>query len=130
VTSEFLLDTHALLWVLEGDPRLSPKARQIVRSENSRLRVSVVSVWEIVLKDQAGKLRIGFALDELLDYVVDSGNWSLLPVLSAHVVALSKLPILHKDPFDRLLIAQAQVERLAILTASGEIRKYPVATIW
>lgn len=130
MTSGFLLDTHALLWVLEEDPRLSRKARQIVRSESSRLSVSVVSAWEIVLKHQAGKLRIGFALEDLLDYVLDSGNWSILPVLSVHVAALSKLPILHKDPFDRLLIAQAQVERLAILTADGEIRKHPVTTIW
>lgn len=109
---------------------MSRAAWQIFRNEGPRLWVSVVSAWEIVLKHQSGKLLPETGLDYLLDLVFDRGYWKVLPVSETHILALSKLPLLHKDPFDRLLIAQAQVERLTILTADGEIRKYPVATIW
>ena len=119
-----------MLWLLSEDARMSRAAWHILRTEGPRLWVSVVSAWEIVIKHQAGRLRPETGLDELLDLVFGRGCWKVLPVSETHILALSKLPMLHKDPFDRLLIAQAQVERLAILTADGEIRKYSVATVW
>jgi PIN domain nuclease of toxin-antitoxin system len=94
------------------------------------LSVSVVSVWEIVLKHHAGKLRLHAALEEVVDQILYRSPWSVLPVRPEHLPALAALPPRHKDPFDRLLIAQARHEGMAILTADEEIRKYDIRTIW
>jgi PIN domain nuclease of toxin-antitoxin system len=130
VTGGFLLDTQALLWLLAGDRRLSRAARQVILKEESKLAVSVASAWEIVLKHRAGKLQLEVDLGEVLDVILHQSYWSVLPIAGAHIAALSELPPLHQDPFDRILVAQAMVEGLSILTADREIRKYPVATVW
>ena len=105
MTTAYLLDTHALLWTLADDKRLSRSARRAILKDEARLVVSVVSAWEIILKHQA-------------------------PITAAHVAALAELPALHRDPFDRLLVAQARTEGLTILTADKAIREYPVPTLW
>ena len=130
MTDGFLLDTHALLWLLAGDRRLSRAARQVILKEESRLAVSVASAWEIVLKHRAGKLQLEVDLGEVLDAILHPGYWRVLPIAGAHIAALSELPPLHKDPFGRILIAQALVEGLSILTADREIGRYAVATVW
>ena len=123
----YLLDTSTLLWALGSPERLSPRARRLVeRGENV---VSVASYWEIVIKTHKGLLTIG-----------DTATWwrraadlmaaRVLPIRASHVTALSVLPMLHKDPFDRILIAQAVAEGLDFVTNDEPIRAYPVRTIW
>lgn len=94
------------------------------------LSVSVVSLWEIVLKHHAGKLRLHAALEDVVDQILYRSPWSILPVRAEHLPALAALPSRHNDPFDRLLIAQARHEGMAILTADEEIGKYDIRTIW
>ena len=94
------------------------------------LWVSVVSVWEIVLKHQGGKLRLHGTLEEVVGQILYRSPWSILPVRAEHLPALAALPVLHKDPFDRLLIAQARHEGMAILTGDEHIKKYDVRTVW
>ena len=130
MTTAYLLDTHALLWTLADDKRLSRSARRAILKDEARLVVSVVSAWEIILKHQAGKLKLDVGLQDMLDVVLRGGHWSVLPITAAHVAALAELPALHRDPFDRLLVAQARTEGLTILTADKAIREYPVPTLW
>jgi len=94
------------------------------------LAVSIVSIWELLIKHQAGKLRLRSGLGEVLDEILYRSTWAILPVVSEHLPVLAALPTLHKDPFDRLLVAQARHEGMTIITADEQIAKYEVRTIW
>lgn len=130
MSEPLLLDTHALIWTLTDNPKLPDSARRVISRSAKVLSVSVVSVWEIVLKHHTGKLALYADLDEILDQILHRSPWSILPMNPEHLPGLVALPLLHKDPFDRLLVAQARYEGMAILTADEEIRKYDVRTIW
>jgi PIN domain nuclease of toxin-antitoxin system len=124
--SRVLVDTHVLLWWLADDPSLSPLARETIADPATTLLVSTGSVWEIALKRALGKLT---APDELLDAIAAAGFTSL-PVAAAHAWEVRNLPFHHRDPFDRLLIAQALVERLPVVTADPGFGAYGVAIRW
>ena len=96
----------------------------------STLFVSVVSAWELVLKNQAGKLRLPKSLSQIVDEILYHSGWTILPVAAEHLPVMADLPQLHPDPFDRLLIAQAQHEGLTMVTPDEHRRKYEVRTIW
>lgn len=125
--SAHLLDTSTLLWALGAPERLSAGARR--RIESGENVVSVASYWEVVIKTQKGLLTIA-----------DLGSWwrqateivsaRVLPIRASHVTTLASLPMLHKDPFDRILIAQSIAERLGLVTNDGAIKKYSVPTFW
>lgn len=120
-----LLDSHTLLWFLAGDSkRIGPRLRK--RLEDDATTVSAASLWEIAIKVGLGKLR---APSELPRRVEELG-FQLLPVKPAHAWRTRDLPPHHRDPFDRLLIAQAQVERLPILTADPSFDAYEVTVVW
>lgn len=125
-----LLDTHAFLWWVHDDPRLSPAARRIIADGENILFFSAASAWEIVLKWQLGKLKVRPGAAAFLTKQLSVNRIEALPVLLAHVLHLSKLPARHRDPFDRMLIAQSLVEDLPIVTADPEFQKYPVQTVW
>ena len=125
-----LLDTNIVIWTLSASARISARARRAMSRPAVSLAVSVVSVWEIVLKHQAGKLRFQVSLDEVIDQILYHSPWTILPMVPDCLSALAALPMLHSDPFDRLLIAQAQRAGMAILTADEKIAKYKVRTIW
>ena len=127
---ELLLDTNVLIWTVSEDDRISTRARTVISSSASALFVSVVSVWEIVLKHQTGKLRFKGLLEEVLDQILYRSPWAILAMSAEHLAPLAVLPMLHKDPFDRLLIAQARHEGMAIVTSDETIAKYDVRTIW
>jgi PIN domain nuclease of toxin-antitoxin system len=125
-----LLDTHVFLWWNESNPQLSKKARLILADPANTLVLSVASAWEIALKAQAGKLRIP---EDAATYVPTRAAYygmEILPIHLAHALALQSLPLHHRDPFDRMLVIQSQIEKLAILTADPAIRSYAVNTIW
>lgn len=120
-----LLDTHVLLWWLDGSPRLSPEAAARIR-EGPPPRVSVVSAWEVAIKEAKGQLRLPAPLDQALDHY----GFIRLAVDFRHVEALRALPPHHADPFDRMLVAQARVEGLVLVTADRDFEKYDVPVVW
>lgn len=120
-----LLDTHALLWALADDERLSAPARGALIDGHNRVLVSAVSGWEITIKKGLGKLR---APDDLPEQLV-ARRFAPLDVTFAHGLAVGELPDHHADPFDRLLIAQARTEGLTLVTRDERIPRYDVATL-
>lgn len=117
-----LLDTHALLWALAEPERLTTEARDAVRDGGNEVLVSAASVWEVSIKEAAGKLR---APDDLLDVTAAAG-FGTLPILARHAVVAGRLPPHHRDPFDRMLIAQAREGALTIVTRDERFRAYDV----
>lgn len=130
MSDRLLLDTNVVIRVLIADKRMSPRALRALNQPGASLIVSVVSVWEIVLKHQTSKLDLREGLGQVLDQLLYRSSWAILPVISEHLFALASLPVLHPDPFDRLLIAQAKYENLTIVTADEYIREYDIKTLW
>ena len=124
-----LLDTHAFLWFLAGDERLSRKARETMSEENAELFVSAASVWEMAIKASLGRLRLPLPV---ADYVAEKvrAGFQVMPIDWVHAAAVQKLPFHHRDPFDRLLIAQAQVEKLPLVSGDRAFLKYGIRLIW
>jgi PIN domain nuclease of toxin-antitoxin system len=120
---KLLLDTHLLLWAAQGSEHLSPRAQMLMRKPENELLFSVVSLWEIMIKRGLG--REDFKVDPriLRRSLLDNG-YRELPIFSEHVVAIEALPPIHKDPFDRLLIAQAMAEGITLLTADTHVAEY------
>jgi PIN domain nuclease of toxin-antitoxin system len=120
---KLLLDTHLLLWAAGQPDRLSKKARKLIEAEDNGLFFSSASLWEIVIKRGLG--REDFKVDaRLLRRGLLDNGYSELPIGSEHVVAIENLPPVHKDRFDRILIAQAQVEGITLLTSDPTVGKY------
>ena len=126
---KLLLDTHAFLWFVAGDRRLSPTARRALTAPKAQPLLSLASVWELAIKSRLGRLTLPEPFDTYLAKKL-STNLRLLSVELSHVVAVERLPFHHQDPFDRLLVAQALSERLPIVTRDREIRKYGVEVVW
>lgn len=122
-----LLDTHVLLWWLSGDSEsITKKAAKAIGASDAQVAVSAVSIWEIAIKRGLGKLD---APDDLLDQL-ERSQVELLPVTARHADLVASLPTHHRDPFDRLLIAQALVEELALVTADKAFKRYGVDVVW
>ncbi len=121
-----LLDTQSLLALLSSDYPLSPAARTAMERPDAQLVVSVVSVWEIAIKRSIGKLR---APDNVIELIEEAGA-EMLTITARHAHATGALPFHHRDPFDRLLIAQAQLEDCAIVTGDGAFPAYDVPVVW
>ena len=121
---KLILDTHLLLWALAGSPRLSPSAIELIADPSNELVFSVISILEIAIKH--GKGLSSFRSDPGLIRSSALQNWyTELDVRGPHVLAIANFPPIHKDPFDRLLIAQAMVEGITLLTADPVIARYP-----
>ena len=108
-----LLDTHVLVWCLSGDRKLPPATAELVRDPATDVYFSAVSIWEVAIKSALGKMRVD--ANVMLKYLVDEG-FKELPVMARHTVATATLPMHHRDPFDRLLVAQSRMESLRLLT--------------
>jgi PIN domain nuclease of toxin-antitoxin system len=125
----YLLDTHTLLWYLSNSDQLSDKARNIINYE-SNICVSVISFWEIALKKNLGKLSFSSSIIEIENLCIKK-NIRILPIKSSHLDELSNLPLIHNDPFDRLIIAQAKIENLILITKDKIIPKYNnIKVLW
>lgn len=122
-----LLDTHATLWLLAGDKRLSPRARRMTLQSSGRLVVSAVSLWEAAIKRSLGKLN---APADLARRLAALRQVELLPISPLHAEAVGELPWHHRDPFDRMLVAQALVERLMIVSSDPTLAEYGVEVVW
>lgn len=125
-----LLDTHAFLWFIRADPRLSASARQLIESpENERL-LSVGSLWEMSIKSSLEKLNLTVPFTELVSEHVEGNAIELLHIAPHHLDVLRQLPFHHKDPFDRLIIAQAIAEELPLLSRDGNFDAYDIERRW
>ncbi len=124
-----LLDTHAFLWWAEQPERLSKLAFAACKDESNELFLSLASIWEIQIKVQFGKLKLDLPLADLVQEQQEN-MIRLLPITQSHIFELDALPSHHRDPFDRVLIAQSRVENLILLTTDAMIKQYPVQTYW
>jgi len=121
---KLLLDTHLLLWAAGSPEKLSPHARALIELSENELLFSASSLWEIAIKSGLG--RDDFAVDaRLLRRGLLDNGYGELPIVSEHAVAIESLPPIHKDPFDRMLIAQATIEGISLLTADELVAQYP-----
>ena len=125
-----LLDTHVFLWWITDDPRLSPRARGIIADGANVAFLSAASGWEIAIKAKLGRLRLPDNPEHFILKQLELNAIEVLPVQMSHALHVYALPYHHRDPFDRLLIAQAQLEKLPILTADPQISRYLVEVIW
>jgi PIN domain nuclease of toxin-antitoxin system len=125
-----LLDTNAFLWFIVGSPRLSQRARIMIEDETNTLYLSVASLWEIAIKISLGKLHLAQPFGTLIPQQLSQNDISLLDITPDHASYVITLPFHHRDPFDRLLIAQAQVEQMPIVGRDPAFDAYPVARLW
>jgi PIN domain nuclease of toxin-antitoxin system len=125
-----LVDSHTVLWATLDDDRLPPAVRSLVADVRTRVVVSVATTWELMVKALAGRLTLPDAPEAYFRGLIDDFDYDILPVHQRHVDALPELPDIHGDPFDRMLVAQAIVEDLEIVTGDEAIAAYPVRTIW
>jgi PIN domain nuclease of toxin-antitoxin system len=122
---KYLLDTHVFIWSLNGDPHLTSRTREIIRNTQNQVFISISSLWEIIIKASLNKLKFYTDLETILANL----EFELLPIKVEHLLALLKLPFLHKDPFDRMLVAQAKVENCTLITDDQKIKRYDVPTL-
>jgi PIN domain nuclease of toxin-antitoxin system len=125
----YLLDTHTALWFFNGDNALSATSKEIILDTSNTKYLSITSAWEIAIKLGIGKLDIaGNTADFIQD--AETNGFNLLPIKISHLTALETLPMIHRDPFDRLLVASALAERMTLITADENIALYEVSRIW
>ena len=125
--TSYLLDTHAFIWWLENSKQLSPHARGLIANPNANVYVSHASLWEIAIKQSIGRLEFPV---ELLDSLLDDNGFELLTIKTAHIIQSSTLPLHHRDPFDRLLIAQAQIESFGLISKDSHFPDYDIDLYW
>ncbi len=126
---KLLLDTHAFLWFLAGDARLSRRARRAMRDADNEWILSAASVWEMAIKAGLGRLALPTSVKEYVAEKIESGV-RILPVDWTHAAAVEKLPPVHGDPFDRLLAAQSLAEDLPLISGDPVFSAYGVKTVW
>jgi PIN domain nuclease of toxin-antitoxin system len=126
---DYLLDTQAFLWFINGSSELSERARNEIENTTSDKWVSIASIWEIAINLSLGKLTLSMDYEELISHVFDNG-FKLLDLIFEDTILLTKLEFHHKDPFDRILICQATRKGLQIITRDTEFSKYKVGLVW
>lgn len=127
---KLLLDTHVFLWWIADDARLAARARSFIADPESELFLSAASGWEISVKYRIGKLSLAEPPEVFVPKHLSANSIQALPVRMAHVLRVSSLPFLHRDPFDRLLVAQSQLEGLPLVTADPLVSQYAVEVRW
>ncbi|SFQ33186.1 type II toxin-antitoxin system VapC family toxin [Parafilimonas terrae] len=127
--ADYLLDTHTLIWMQEGNSELSKKIIDIVTDSEQKLFLSVVSLWEISIKLSKERLKLNYTLDEIVDYCIEN-QIQIIPIKLHHLNLIKLLPFYHKDPFDRMIIAVAYTDNLFLLSKDSKLSLYNVQTIW
>lgn len=124
-----LLDTHTLIWFLNGDGKLSDRVKTAIEDPNNSRILSIASIWEIAIKISLDKFRFQKGFKYFLDMVEENG-FDILPVTFEHAMVVSTLEFIHRDPFDRMLIAQCKADKLILATKDENIKRYNIQTIW
>jgi len=127
---KLLLDTHVWIWLLTDPDRLSGPARTALAAPDNQLHLSSASTWEISVKAAAGRLEIDGSPESLLQEAIVASGVLPLPIEHSHALQTGRLPGHHRDPFDRMLVAQAQVERLTLVSADRQFADYDVEVLW
>lgn len=125
-----LLDTHTFIWFVSDSPRISVTVKELIENENNEKLLSTASIWEMAIKHSSGKLSFGQPFKEFIDQQINLNSIDLLNINLDHIDIVATLPLHHRDPFDRLLIAQAMVEQLPILSADSAFDAYPIGRLW
>jgi PIN domain nuclease of toxin-antitoxin system len=125
-----LLDTHTFLWFIGDDSRLSSVARNLIEDESNEIVLSIASLWEMAIKISLGKLQLATPFEEFIPAQLTSNGITLLNITVPQAAGIIALPFHHRDPFDRLLISQAVVERIPIVSADVIFDAYPVTRLW
>ena len=125
-----LLDTHAFLWFCQDDPQLSTTAKTLIEDPGNRKLVSIASCWEIAIKAGLGKLRLGEPSGTYIPAALAQTGFELLPISLANATGVEQLSPHHKDPFDRMLIAQAMVEGIPLVSVDPAFDGYPITRLW
>ena len=128
--SRLLLDTHTFLWWVDDAPELTAAARRVIADVNHECYLSVASCWEMAIKSSLGKLRLARPVERFVSEQITANSFTLLNVELHHTAKVEKLPFYHRDPFDRLLIAQAMTEKLTIVSADSVFSDYGVKVLW
>ena len=126
----YLLDTHAFLWFVLDDQRISAKAKLIIEDSKNKIYFSAASAWEIAIKTELARLKIKGDFDSFIIEQLSINNFVPLSITISHSLYTKRLPQVHKDPFDRIMIAQSKLEDLPIISMDKEIRKYKVTMVW
>jgi PIN domain nuclease of toxin-antitoxin system len=125
-----LLDTHAMYWYIEGDPQLSATAQTLIQDASNEILISPASYWEIAIKISVGKWKLNRTYDEFMDIALNKYGFHVLPILPTHTASVIGLPFHHRDPFDRLLVAQALVENIPIVSNDAALDAYGIKRLW
>lgn len=125
-----ILDTHVWLWFYLGDQQLSAHAKRFVTDPTNELLLGAASYWELAIKISTGKYKLLESFEEFIQHSLVDNDIRILPIESRHVIPLTSLPFHHKDPFDRLLVSQALVEAMPIVSADAILDAYGVERIW
>ena len=125
-----LLDTHAFLWYVLDDPQLSSAAKAVIENQEADVFVSPASCWEIAIKISLGKYSLTVPFETFWQQGIDQYAFELLPIEVRHVAALINLPFHHRDPFDRLIVAQAMIERIPLISSDPVLDAYSIQRIW
>jgi PIN domain nuclease of toxin-antitoxin system len=125
----YLLDTHSAIWFLTGDTLLSQTADQIISDSVNHIYLSIISAWELAIKISIGKLRFPGNVAGFIQAIQDN-DINIIPIKSTHLTTFESLPLIHRDPFDRLLIATAVDEQMSLISADKNIAQYDVSLTW
>ncbi len=128
--NKFLLDTHVFVWWFTSPERLTLAVAHLFQAQDTELYFSSASSWELAIKFQLGKIELPESPDRYVQTRMQIGNFIPLPIHHSHALRVGTLPLHHRDPFDRLLIAQAQMEGLTVLTADRQFESYDVGIMW
>jgi PIN domain nuclease of toxin-antitoxin system len=126
---KLLLDTHAFLWFIDDSPRLSAQAKALLESD-VELMISAASLWEIAIKGSLGKLTLAQPYETFIPQQLEQNSIEILPSELEHISVVATLPFHHRDPFDRLLLAQAMVEQLPVVSADTVFDMYAIERLW
>jgi PIN domain nuclease of toxin-antitoxin system len=127
---KLLLDTHSFLWFINGSDNINPTARALIEDASNQLLLSIASLWEMAIKLSIGKLSLAQPFESLIPKQMQLNDIGLLNIEMDHVAIVAKLPFHHRDPFDRLLIAQAMVEHIPIVSADSAFDAYAIERLW
>lgn len=126
---DVLVDTHAVIWFITDDKKLPLNTKKILEDKDNKCFVSLATFWEIAIKYSLERLDLNASLEKIFQIIEDT-EFELLPVTIAHVLKNSKLEFHHQDPFDRIIIAQAMIENLSVVSKDGQFKKYGIPLIW
>lgn len=127
---KYIIDTHALIWYAEGSLKLSEEAKNIIENKHNDLLLSLASVWEMAIKSQLGKLNFLPNFKSFIESEIQLVGYKVLPIQLEHVHIVESLPLFHRDPFDRIIIAQAVNDDVSVLSADITFDKYTIKRIW